>query len=63
MKKASLLLVGLLVVSITAHAGNVMTNDTGEDATGLRVTFSSPVIITGFGDAFCTKKADACSIG
>ena len=50
MKKFSLLLVGLLCLSVVVYAGDVITNDTGETATGLRVTFSAPVIIVGFGD-------------
>ena len=50
MRKLSLLLVGVLCLSIVVHAGEVITNDTGETATGLRVTFSEPVLITAFGD-------------
>ncbi len=50
MKKLSLLLVGFLCLSVMVRAGEVISNDTGEDATGLRVVFSSPVLITGFGD-------------
>lgn len=50
MRKASLLIVGLVCLSVIVHAGEVITNDTGEDARGLRVTFSSPVLITDFGD-------------
>jgi hypothetical protein len=51
MKKISLLLViGLLCISLSSLAGEVITNDTGEDATGLRVVFSAPVKITAFGD-------------
>lgn len=51
MKKVRLLLViGLLCVSLSSLAGEVVTNDTGEDATGLWVTFSEPVQITAFGD-------------
>jgi len=50
MKRAALLLVGLLCVSVAVYAGEVITNDSGEDATGLRVVFSTPVLITDFGD-------------
>jgi len=50
MKTFSWLLVGLLCLSVVVHAGEVITNDTGEDATGLRVTFSTPVLLTAFGD-------------
>ena len=50
MKRINLLLVGLLCVSVMVYAGEVITNGTGEDAIGLRVVFSSPVLITDFGD-------------
>ena len=50
MKKLGLLLVGLLCLSVVVYAGEVITNDTGEDATGLRVSFSQPALITAFGD-------------
>ena len=50
MKRIGLLLVGLLCISVMIYAGEVITNDTGEDATGLRVAFSTPVLITTFGD-------------
>jgi len=51
MKTVSLLLVGMLCLSVVVFPGEVITNDTGEDATGLHVTFSEPVMITAFGDA------------
>ncbi len=50
MKTISLLLIGLLCLSAAAVTGEVIANDTGEDATGLRITFSTPVLITAFGD-------------
>ena len=50
MKKIGTLLVGLLFLTFAVLAGEVITNDTGEDATGLRVSFSTPVLITAFGD-------------
>ena len=50
MKKVGLLLVGLLCISVSVLAGEVITNDTGEEATGLRVVLSAPVLITGYGD-------------
>ena len=51
MKKVGLLLfIGLLCISLSSLAGELITNDTAEDATGLRVTFSAPVAITAFGD-------------
>ena len=51
MKRIWLILVAVVGVSLVAFSGTVITNDTGEDAAGLRVTFSSPVLITSFGDA------------
>jgi len=50
MRRIGLLLIGVLCLSLFAYAGEVITNNTGEDATGLRVTFSQPVLITAFGD-------------
>jgi len=51
MRKVALLaVVGLLCISLSSLAGEVITNDIGEDATGLRVVFSVPVMITAFGD-------------
>jgi len=51
MRKVALLaVVGLLCISLSSLAGEVVTNDTGADATGLRVVFSVPVKITAFGD-------------
>lgn len=51
MRKVLLLaVVGLLCISLSSLAGEVITNDTGEDATGLKVVFSMPAEITAFGD-------------
>jgi hypothetical protein len=50
MKRVGLLLVGFLFLSVSIIAGEVITNDSGKDATGLRVSFSTPVLITDFGD-------------
>lgn len=51
MKKVGLLLfIGLLCISLSSFAGEVITNDTGDDAIGLRVVFSEAVQITAFGD-------------
>jgi|GEM_PF-5009316 len=61
MKRIGLALVAVLCVSIAAFAGTVITNDTGEDATGLRVTFSSPVLITTFGDTLTTVDQTSLS--
>jgi len=56
MKTLGLLLVGLLLVSLLVGAGEVITNDTDEDASGLRIAFSTPVLITGFGDALTSVE-------
>jgi len=45
-----LLAVGFLMISLTAVAGEFLMNETGQTASGLRVMFSEPVTITGFGD-------------
>jgi len=50
MKKIGALLVGLLFLTFAVLAGEVITNDTGKEATGLHVSFSTPVLITAFGD-------------
>jgi len=50
MRKVALLVVALLCLSVMLYAGEVITNDTGEDATGFQVLFSAPVQITAFGD-------------
>jgi len=50
MRRIGLLLIGVLCLSVVVSVGEVITNNTGEDATGLRVTFSQPVLITAFGD-------------
>ena len=51
MLRGSLIIVGLLFVSVTVFAGTYLMNDTGKIVYGLRVTFSEPVNITSFGDA------------
>jgi arabinogalactan endo-1,4-beta-galactosidase len=61
MKKLILLVVGLLCVSVTVLAGEVITNDTGEDVTGLRVVFSTPVLITTFGDILTNVDEEGLS--
>lgn len=61
MKKVALLVVGLLCVSVAALAGEVITNDTGEDATLLRVVFSTPVLITAFGDVLINVDQEGLS--
>lgn len=50
MKKTALLFVLLLCVSVAVLAGELITNDAGEDAAGLRVVFSTPVQLADFGD-------------
>lgn len=61
MKRVSLLLVGLLLVSVGAFAGDVITNDTGEDMSGLRVVFSQPVLITAFGESLISVEPQMLS--
>ena len=53
-----LLAVGLLMISLTAVAGEFLMNETGEAASGLRITFSEPVTITGFGDILMSVNPD-----
>ena len=54
MKKVALLVVGLVLFSIPLFAGEYLMNDTGATVYGLRVVFSEPVEITGFGDVLDT---------
>lgn len=54
MKKVGLLLVGFILISGSSLAGEYLMNDTGEVVTGLRVVFSEPVLLTGFGDVLIT---------
>lgn len=50
MKRALALVVIVGLWSLPLAAGEFLMNDSGETATALRVTFSQPVTITGFGD-------------
>jgi hypothetical protein len=50
MKKAALLVVGLVLFSLPLFSGEYLMNDTGETVYGLRVVFSEPVELSGFGD-------------
>jgi len=61
MKRIGLALVGLACVSVVSLAGSVITNDTGEAAVGLRVTFSAPVLITSYGDALSSVEPEMLS--
>ena len=61
MKWVSLLLVGLMCLSVVVSAGELITNDTGEYATGLRVAFSTPVLITAFGDILTNVDQEGLS--
>jgi hypothetical protein len=54
MKKLIPLVITLLCVSLSSLAGEYLMNDTGEAVTGLRVVFSEPVFLTGFGDVLIT---------
>jgi hypothetical protein len=61
MKKLIPLVITLLCVSVSVLAGEVITNDTGEDVTGLRVVFSTPVLITTFGDILTNVDKEGLS--
>ena len=56
MKKVALLVVGLVICSVSLFAGEYLMNDTGATVYGLRVVFSKPVEITGFGDVLNTVE-------
>lgn len=57
MKKALVLLVGVLVLwSLPTLAGEYLMNDTGGTVFGLRVVFAEPVEITGFGDVLLSVE-------
>ena len=59
--KVSLLVVGLLCIAIPVAAGELITNDIDEEVIGLRVVFSAPVLITGFGDILANVDQEALS--
>ena len=52
MKRVLALIAVLTLSSLPLAADGFLVNDSGESATALRVTFSEPVTITGFGDTF-----------
>jgi hypothetical protein len=54
MNRVIVLVVGLALCSIPVLAGEYLMNDTGQTVYGLRVTFSEPVTISGYGDALTT---------
>jgi hypothetical protein len=56
MKKVALLVAGLVLFSIPLFAGEYLMNDTGATVYGLRVVFSEPVTLAGFGDVLMTVK-------
>ena len=62
MKTLVLLAVGLMLCSTPVFAGEYLMNDTGETVTGLRVVFSEPVSITGFGDVLLSVDPQGESI-
>jgi len=62
MKTLASLAVGLVLCSIPVFAGEYLMNDTGEAVTGLRVVFSEPVSITGFGDVLLSVDPQGESI-
>jgi hypothetical protein len=51
MRKGVVVVVALVLMFVPVFAGTYLMNDTGQTAYSLRVTFSEPVTITGFGDA------------
>ncbi|TFH08553.1 MAG: hypothetical protein E4H08_07575 [Candidatus Atribacteria bacterium] len=55
--KKLILFVAALCVSFLVYAGEMITNDSGEDATYLRVLFSAPVEVTAFGDILTAVDA------
>jgi aryl-phospho-beta-D-glucosidase BglC (GH1 family) len=62
MRKAILVLIAVLGLwSLSLAAGEFLMNDSGEAATALRVTFSQPVTITGFGDVLMTVEPSKAS--
>jgi hypothetical protein len=56
MKKTALLVIGLVLLSIPSLAGEYLVNDTGEMVYRLRVVFSEPVELTGFGNILVTVQ-------
>ena len=67
MRKVALLaVVGLLCISLSSLAGEVVTNDTGAEASGSRVVFSTPGQVTSFGEILTNVDkegpGDVCSV-
>lgn len=56
MRKASILLAVVLMLSLIGICGEYLMNNTGETIAGLRLIFSEPVTITGFGDILMTVE-------
>ena len=50
MKTAALAILVMILIGVSAMAGEYLTNDTGAFVNGLRVAFTELVTITGFGD-------------
>jgi len=61
MRRIGWAILGAVLCSLSAFAGEVLVNDTGETATALRVVFSTPVIILGYGDVFTTVETTPTS--
>ncbi|MFC2095089.1 C25 family cysteine peptidase [Candidatus Bipolaricaulota bacterium] len=59
MKRLLVCTVTVAVMALAAHAGEHLTNDTGETARGLRVVFSEPVELTGFGDSLTSVEPES----
>lgn len=56
MRTVLLSIVGLLLIALPVFAGEYLMNDTGDAVYGLRVVFSEPVRITGYGDVSTAVK-------
>lgn len=58
MRKVWVLAFGVLILSLSmsVFAGEYLMNDTGGTVTGLRLVFSKPVTITGFGDTLMSVE-------
>jgi len=61
MKKLLVLAVALTLWAVPLFAGEYVTNETLKAAIGLRVIFSEPVTLTGFGDVLMTVTPDGNS--
>lgn len=63
MKTATLVVIGLVLLSGSLLAGEYLINNTGNTVRGLRVVFSEPVSITGYGDVLMSVTPSGESTG